>query len=158
MDKFLQENVEKKAIILGFKKLKKIINKEIVKHSREFKEYNNKILILSESHARLMLEVLEKSLDNGLDLDVSDINSTKNHTPKLSIWNIPIYITRKSDVIMLVDSFGELVTQGDSLGADHWTQKCGEGCFNITEKEFKDLTDDLPDSSKFRRLLPEEMV
>lgn len=165
--------MEKKEVILGFKKLKKRINlvndttkyedhllvtyiiKErtlyIIQGDEEtVKHCNDKILIISENRTRLMLETLEKSLNNGIDLNVN------NHTPKLNIWDIPIYVTTKDDVVMLINSLGGL--HKDFLNIDFWAKE-QKGCgFHISAEEFRTLKAELPDSSKLRSVLPEEMI
>ena len=156
MDKFIKENTEKKAILLGFKKLKKKISKEIVRHSREFEGYSKGILIVGENYARLMIELIERNLDEGAELDVSKINFIDRSKSELSIWGMPIYVTQEDDVIMLINSLGERCE--DNFGINFCTEPLEKGSFNISTKEPNALIDELPDSSKFRRVLQEEMV
>ena len=156
MDEFIKENIENKAILLGFKKLKEKVNIEMVYHTRGFGNYSKGILIVGANYARLMLEVLERGLDRREEFDVSDLNFVNSNKSKLSLWNIPIYVTLEEDVVMIINSLGELYE--DSLGVDFWTKaERGHG-FHISAKEFKTLIEELPDSSKLRRVLPEEMV
>lgn len=149
-DKFINENNKKKALKLAYNKLCSKINKEIVNGVRKFGRKSNRILVLGKNYACLMIAVAEKSLDDSKGcepLNVCDLNFFDLDNSDVKIWNAPIYVTSKNDVIEIISSLGSLV---DTSFMKPFIEKI-DGSF-VNTLDIQALIDELPEEAKFKRV------